>query len=239
MEEKVNGIVLGGTSYGENDKIINIFTVEQGVVCAKIKGVKKAGAKMKFVAEPFCFAEIILAKTGKMRTVIGASLIDSFYPLRENIKKYYCGAVLLEYVKKFLKEGLISQPLFILTANTLKSIAYGNGDSLGYLICFLLRALALSGYSLSIKGCFVCEKEINGKVFFDYVCGGFFCENCANESCKEINPNTYLLLKRANSGEILTEEQSVKPLRLLNYYLDNGAEVNVKSLKELLSLFAD
>ena len=40
MEEKMSGIVLGGISFGENDKILNIFTLEKGVVSAKIKGVK-------------------------------------------------------------------------------------------------------------------------------------------------------------------------------------------------------
>ena len=62
MEEKLSGIVLGGVNYGENDKIINVFTLEKGVVSAKIKGVKKAGAKLKFASEPFCFAEFVFFK---------------------------------------------------------------------------------------------------------------------------------------------------------------------------------
>ena len=50
MEEKVSGIVLGGISYGENDKILKLFTLEKGLISAKIKGVKKAGAKLKFAS---------------------------------------------------------------------------------------------------------------------------------------------------------------------------------------------
>ncbi|MBQ0098986.1 MAG: recombination protein O N-terminal domain-containing protein, partial [Firmicutes bacterium] len=46
MEEKLSGIVVSSISYGENDKILNIFTLEKGIVSAKIKGVKKAGAKL-------------------------------------------------------------------------------------------------------------------------------------------------------------------------------------------------
>ena len=45
MEEKLSGIVLSGINYGESDKIINVFTPEKGVVSAKMKSVKKAGAK--------------------------------------------------------------------------------------------------------------------------------------------------------------------------------------------------
>ena len=61
MEEKLSGIVLGGVNFSENDKILNIFTLEKGVISAKIKGVKKAGAKLKFASEPFCFAEFIFS----------------------------------------------------------------------------------------------------------------------------------------------------------------------------------
>ena len=91
MEEKLSGIVLGGVSYGESDKILNIFTLEKGVVSAKIKGVKKSGAKLKFASEPFCFAEFIFSTSKDRRTVTGASLIESFYPLREDIVKYFAG----------------------------------------------------------------------------------------------------------------------------------------------------
>ena len=70
MEEKYSGIVLGGVSFGENDKILNVFTLEKGVISAKIKGVKKAGAKLKFASEPFCFAEFVFSVKGDKRTVI-------------------------------------------------------------------------------------------------------------------------------------------------------------------------
>ena len=38
MEEKISGLVLGGVNFSENDKILNIFTLEKGVVV----GVKTA-----------------------------------------------------------------------------------------------------------------------------------------------------------------------------------------------------
>ena len=80
MEEKMSGIVLGGVNFSENDKILNILTLEKGVISAKIKGVKKAGAKLKFASEPFCFAEFIFSKNLDKRTVIGASLLIVFTP---------------------------------------------------------------------------------------------------------------------------------------------------------------
>ena len=103
MEEKISGIVLSGVNYGESDRIINILT-PNGVVSAKMKSVKKAGAKLKFASEPFCFAEFVFSVGKSLRTVIGASLIDSFYPVRMDIKKLYSASSVLAFAKKFCKE---------------------------------------------------------------------------------------------------------------------------------------
>ena len=127
MEEKASGIVLGGVNFGENDKILNIFTLEQGVVSAKIKGVKKAGAKLKFASEPFCFAEFIFMKKGTMRTVKNASLIDSFYPVRENVVKYFCAGTVIEFIKRFYKEEMISEQTFFIAVAVILYILSKNG----------------------------------------------------------------------------------------------------------------
>ena len=62
MEVKVNGVILRAADYNENDKIITLLTAESGKITAAVKGVKKAGAKLRFAAQPFCFAEFVLAR---------------------------------------------------------------------------------------------------------------------------------------------------------------------------------
>lgn len=235
MEEKLNGIVLGGVSLGESDRLLNVFTLEQGVVSAKIKGVKKAGAKLKFAAEPFCFAEFLFAKKGKYRTVTGASLIDSFYSLREDIGRYYAGATVLQFVKKFCIEGIVSNELFVQTVSALKGIAYGDYPY-SDLVNFLIKALKLSGYALDLSGCFKCGCQPSGRLFFDYVYGGFFCLECAPDESREINFSTYSNLKRVFEGEKLNKEDCVGALRLLDFYITHKTEEKLNSLKELLNL---
>ena len=236
MEEKTSGIVLGGVNFGENDRILSIFTLEQGVISAKIKGVKKAGAKLKFAAEPFCFAEFITVKKGKMRTVTGASLLESFYSIREDVVRYFAGGAILEYCKKFLQEGIVSTQLFYSTIQALKEIAYGDNPRLS-LCNFLINSLSLSGYALKLDGCFKCLCELDGRVFFDYDFGGFYCEECKTLTAKEINCQTYLSLNAIANGEMVSEDECVKPLRLLDYYITQKVEENIKSLKELNKLF--
>ncbi len=236
MEEVISGIVLGGVNYGDNDKILNIFTLEKGMVSARIKGVKKAGAKLKFAAEPFCFAEYVFSTSGEKRTVIGASLIDSFYPLREDIKRYYTAAAEVEFVKAFSREGILSPELFVALAEGLKDLAYGGDESLSAGAKFFVKALSLVGYALNLNGCVCCGDEIDGRTYFEYNSGGFFCDDCYDGKGREINNLTYRALRKAERGETLSSDEGAFALRLIDYYLTNKPEIKIKSLKELLSL---
>ena len=233
MEEKQNGIVLSGINFSENDKLLNIFTLDKGVVCAKIKGVKKAGAKLKFAAEPFCFAEFIFSKNGEKRTVIGASLIDSFYPVRENIEKYFCAMTVVEFVKRLHKEEMVDEKDFMLTVSALKEIAYTDSH-LSALVKFLVFALENQGFGLKLNGCFYCENDIKTRTFFDYRNGAFICENCFDNVGREINGITLSALINAKNSVLEDSHQGTKKaLKLLDYYISNRVEENIKSLKEL------
>ena len=238
MEEKLRGIVVSNVNYGESDKILGIFTLEKGIVSAKIKGVKKAGAKMKFASEPFCFAEFVFSERAGKRTVIGASLIDSFYPIREDVERFFAGGTVLEYTKKFLYEGIKNQEYFLLLIETLKSLAYGDQRATEITASFLLKALNLSGYGITTSNCSLCEEEIEGRVFFDYSTGGFYCLECKNDTMREISHVTLQGVGKLLEEQPLTEEESIKTLKLFDYYLLNKAEVKLKSLAELINISA-
>ncbi len=235
MEEKLSGIVLKGISYGENDKILTVFTLEKGLISAKIKGVKKAGAKLKFASEPFCFAEFVLSSSSNKRTVIGATLIESFYPLRENLIKYYAGATILEFVLRFSKENIVDKELFFTVIEGLKELAYSEKEPTFVLTKFLLQSLKETGYALNLNCCARCGCEEFDRAFFDYNSGCFYCEDCFDGKGREINVETFRILKGVSLGE-LRQADFVKPLRLLNYYLVNKCEEQITSFKELLNL---
>ncbi|MBE5733428.1 MAG: DNA repair protein RecO [Clostridiales bacterium] len=237
MEEKMSGIVLGGVSFGENDKILNLFTLEKGVLSAKIKGVKKAGAKLKFASQPFCFAEFIFTKRGENRTVINASLIDSFYPLREDLVKYFCAGSVVEFVKRFYREAIVSADTFLLTVDALKTIAYEDGKAKSTLVQFLVSALKVAGFALNLSGCAKCVGDIEGRVYFDYRSGAFLCESCFDGTGREISFLTFSALQKAENGNLEEDDPgTVKALKLLEYYIEYRTDEKLNSLKEMLKI---
>ncbi len=237
MEEKLSGIVLNGISYGENDKILNVFTLEKGLISAKIKGVKKAGAKLKFASEPFCFAEFILTVGRAGYTVINASLIESFYSIRQDIFKYYAGMAVLEFVRRFYRENIVSKQAFISVVDGLKAIAFSDKPLLG-LVNFFITALTQVGYALDLSGCSACRKTFSSRMFFDYSSGAFYCEDCFNGEGREINPDTFTALMKAKDNIEVDKDGTIKALRLIDYYIQNKADETISSLKELLKILS-
>ena len=124
MEFKADALVLRAADWGEYDKIVTLFTAERGKLSAALKGVKRAGAKLRFAAQPFCFAEFVFAEKSGRNTVISASVHDGFYALREDIACYYAAVCVAEACDKLLFEGMVSPSLFLAAVRALGAQGY-------------------------------------------------------------------------------------------------------------------
>jgi len=60
MDIKVRGIVLKASDYKDDDKLLRLYTLEQGKIGAVMRGVKKAKARLKIASQIFCFGEYLL-----------------------------------------------------------------------------------------------------------------------------------------------------------------------------------
>ncbi|MBO5926949.1 MAG: DNA repair protein RecO, partial [Clostridia bacterium] len=177
MEVKVNALVIKAIDYKDNDRVLTLYSLEKGKITAGIKGIKKAGAKLKFASEPFCFAEYVLAEKSGKFTVIGASCIDLFYELRLDIKKHYLSAVIIDFLNNNTESENPDLYLFDLAINTIKNICY-NSNERAETANFLYRAIENSGYGFNDTVCRSCGSVIKNRVFFRYKDASFSCLDC-------------------------------------------------------------
>ena len=237
MEQKVDALVLRTADYGENDKIVTLFSLQKGKISASLKGVKKAGAKLKFAAQPFCFAEYVLTGKGERNTVISAALTDGFYPLREDIGKFYAAACVLGVCDTLLFDGIVNEELFLRTVNTLKEMCVS--DEADALVSFMISALGLSGYGLALEHCGGCGKELSGRMFFDLRDGCFYCSDCAKGSGAS-ESTLHELRKGAGMSydESLAKSGKMRAIRLLSAYFTEKTETRVKAFDEYIPLLS-
>lgn len=231
MEFKTDALVLRAADYGENDKVVTLLTADRGKIAAGMKGVKKAGAKLKFAAQPFCFAEYVLASRGERNTVISASLHDGFYPLRERLDAYYAAVCVLEACDKLvLGETAEADGREILLAAVRALSGIAEGDAAFVLIRFLTEALRLAGFPLRAEACAVCGKPLGERLGFDFTDGAFCCAECGGAAASR---STYLVLRSAMglSGERSADGER-RALRLLRAYFNAQTDSDIPSLGE-------
>lgn len=248
MDVKYNAIVIRASSYKDNDKMLSLFTLEDGIVSTCLRGAKKPNSKNGFAGELFNFCEFVLVKKDNRHTVKEVNQIDGFYKIRLDFDKFTVGAVAVEFVSSFLFEGMKSYDLFLTLLNTLKCLNETNFEPQIILIGYLLKALQLAGYELNFDDCYICRKQMTKRVFFNFDEGGCVCENCASLSDTEIKRKTYEVLSTVygfvESGfsqekydEIVSKCKDVDrngAIRMLDYVIKQKAGVTLKSLQSFV-----
>ena len=239
MTEKVNGITVFTVNYKESDKILTLFTLEKGKIAANARGVRRVNAKSRQIGEPFCFAEIMLAEKAGRHTVAEVEVIDTFYPIRTDVKKYYAGSCALEFTNAFTQEGLVDTEYFVRLLDFLKDLAYGDGDPKTLLAKFLFDAINGGGYGLRLAGCGRCGEEIKERVFLSLKEGYCVCDGCRKTGEREFSFATYSYLLKVVAGEDADgdrEETKNNALKVVAYYVFNAAGVDLKCIRELIAI---
>lgn len=145
--ELVTAIVVKATDYREYDKLLRLFTAEEGMVTAVIKGVKKPKAKLKFAAQPFSVNQYALVRKNGYRTVTECAPLESLYEITYDPDSYTAGAVMLEVTDKAV--GEISSPeTFVTLLKALKCIALTGVPAYHALTKYLQDLLRIMGYGI-------------------------------------------------------------------------------------------
>lgn len=234
----VNALMLRAVDYGENDKILTLLTAELGKITAGIKGVKKAGAKLRFAAQPFCFAEYILACRGGKYTVTQASETESFYDIRTDINKFYAASAVCEAANALTFGGAEDSALFTPAVQALSNIC--NSAESPALIAFLLSALSASGYTIGLDSCSECGARLVSadKMRFDMNTGTFTCWDCGTGV--GTSGVTYNVLRmcsgRTYDASYITADGQKRALRLLREYFAYKTDARTASLTEYIRL---
>lgn len=203
-EIKVKGIVIKAKDYKDSDKIVTIFSAELGLIHARVRGVKKAKAKLTFAVQPFAFIEFMLSKKGDFYTVINATSIDQFFNITLDFDNYIFMLGCLEVCEKTVKENDIYNRLFLLLLNSLKSVCYEQVNSMNVFIKFIIEALRLLGFNLELETCVCCGEKISDKIFpFSYDYNGMLCPKCSNKNeFLELTFGEFAILSKINQVDI-------------------------------------
>ncbi len=239
MEIKTDAVVLQTLDYKDNDKLLTLFSPTLGKIPGGIRGVKKPTAKLAFAAQPFCFAEYVLAEKGGRYTVTAAYLHESFFSLRLDVLRFYAACAASELALKLTFENERYEGLFIGYAGCLKELSLAEEEPAEALLTFLLVALRESGYPLDLGYLEECDGDVGDKLYFDFSDGRFTSFERCHEG-ERASVSTYHILRKCAGlafDEEATQGGRKRALRLLKAYLSEKTETEFEALGEFIRLY--
>lgn len=192
--EKCNAVVLRYADYKEADRMLTLFSREEGKLSAAIKGVKKQSSKLRNGAELFALGEYVFNDKAGRLTVIGYTSMDSFYPIREDLVRLWCATLATNMVETVAT----TQPepeLFDCLVYALSLFAYNDGaHPLAILNGFMLAFCGINGIYPDTGAC-----SHDGRIYYRYYRNGFVCRECAGERYIKLDGQTLQIISATDA----------------------------------------
>ena len=176
---KTRAIVARRTDYSESNCMLTLYADSLGVISACVYGIKSKKSRLCVASQPLCFSEFVLAKTkGDIYRVESAEVIETFYPISEDIKKLALAGYFLDILQDSLSAS--DGEILALLLNTLYALSYKEIDCAVAKAAFELKVIQYSGYEPNLDACIKCGSK-DCLEAFDFS-GGTVCKACRAHS---------------------------------------------------------
>lgn len=203
------GIVLRTQKLGEADRIITILTRSNGRVRAVARGVRKTSSRIGARLEPFNHVDVQFYEGRSLDNVTQVETIDPIGgKLACDYARWTAGTVMLETAERLTpeeREPTVQQ--YALLVAGLRSMAAQEHEPTLILDAYLLRSLAVAGWSPSFDECARCGEPGPHKAF-NIQAGGMMCPACRPPGSAAPSPLTVALLGALLSGDWDTADTS-------------------------------
>lgn len=176
---RASAVVLRHADWGEADRLLTLYTREQGMVRAIAKGARKVTSRKAGHLQPFTQITIQLAKGRDLLIVTQVETINAFLPLHDDLLKTSHAAYVVELLLRFSYEDEGANPaIFRLLVETLGRIE-AEEDAWLAVRYYEMRLLDAVGFRPQLFECANCSREIRAEdQFFSFTAGGVICPRC-------------------------------------------------------------
>jgi DNA repair protein RecO (recombination protein O) len=202
-------VVLRTQRLSEADRIITLLTREHGRVRAVARGVRRTTSRIGARVEPFSHVDVQLYEGRSLDTV---NQVETIAPhgavLAADYPAWTAGTAMLETAERLTpEEREPSLPQFALLVAGLRSLVAREHDPGLILDAYLLRSLAVAGWSPSFGECARCGAPGPHRAF-SIPGGGMVCEDCRPPGSATPGEPTVALLAALLSGDWPVADES-------------------------------
>ena len=178
-------INLKSYNLNDADKIVVMYSRDNGLIKGVAKGIKKPKSKLGARMDLLVANSLQLLKGRSMDTILQAQTVNNFKKTREDIDKLMYSSYISELVVNF-GEGTeaISKDIYELLYKALNriSLVESKKDALIAVIKFQLKLLLFMGFCVELDTCLCCREQVlDEEMYFSSKMGGILCKECNHE----------------------------------------------------------
>ena len=201
---RVTAIVLRRRDLGEADRLLTIFTREQGRIRVVAKGARRSSSRSSGHLEPFGLSRLLIARTRGLDIISQAESIAQFPRLRESEVAIATAGYIAELLDTLVPEHEAHPAIFDGTRAALELLDAGS-DALLVRLAQQLGMLRALGYHPRLTNCLQCGRDIQpgGNAFAPD--GGVVCVHCAlsRPDAWRLDDAALKVLRVIDRGEVL------------------------------------
>ncbi|MFP3124578.1 DNA repair protein RecO [Ectobacillus funiculus] len=243
MFQKIEGIVIRTTDYGETNKIITIFSRELGKIGVVARGAKKPKSRLAAISQPFTHGYFLIQIGSGLGTVQQGEILSTMRDLREDLIVTAYASFVIELTDKATEDKQPNAFLFELLYQTLHYLDEGVDPEILALI-YQTKMLPVLGLYPQWDACSICGQD-EQLTAFSVREGGFLCQLHAKQDpyCIPVNEAVGKLLRLfyhfdlARLGKVSVKEETKKQIQTILYaYYDEYCGIYLKSRRFLSQL---
>lgn len=202
-------IVLRAQKLGEADRIVTLLTRTRGRVRAVARGVRKTSSRIGARLEPFSHVDVQLYEGRSLDSVNQVESLAAYgATLAGDYPRWTAGTAMLETAERLTpEEREPSVPQYALLVAGLRSLSGGEHDPGLTLDAYLLRSVAIAGWSPSFDDCARCGAPGPHRAV-SLGGGGVVCGQCRPAGSAVASAPTIALLGALLSGDWQTADAS-------------------------------
>lgn len=181
MNEKIRGLILKETNFGEADKILTILTEYNGKISVLAKNIRRVKGRFGAGATFLCYSEFeITPSKTELYYLKRATPINNFFKLSESIEKFALATYMGQLVSFAVPDCTVNESETLpLLLNTFYAMETTDRDIRLIKSAFELRLMAEEGFAPQITECALCQSE-EQPFYFNIKEGTVTCNNCSD-----------------------------------------------------------
>lgn len=179
---RTEALVIRHSNFGEADRILTLYSRENGKIRVVAKGVRKLKSRKAGHLEPFTRVQLQLSKGRDLPIVTQAETIEAFPNIRSTLELTAHAAYVLEILDRFTFDEEENRSLYRIAIETLQRLETGV-DPFYANRYYELHVLDMLGFKPELFSCVVCRKPIEAvDQYFSSSRGGVVCPQCIGKA---------------------------------------------------------